>query len=234
MKTLSIIIAAYNEEKTIAEILSAIEAVNLGTDFKKEVIIVDDGSTDATRSILEKYAAKYKIFHHQKNRGKGAALRTGLSKSAGDFIIIQDADSEYDPQDYPKLLKPLIEGRADVIFGSRFIGSEPHRVLYFWHYAGNKILTTISNMLTNLNLTDMETGYKAFTRMAIDKILPKLRSNRFGIEPEITARVAQNKLRLMEVGISYHGRTYDEGKKINWKDGVAAIWHIIKFNLFSK
>ncbi len=232
MKTLSIVIPIYNEEKTIEKLLSAVEAVKLVRDFKKEIIIVDDGSTDKTREIVKNYENKHKIVYQPQNMGKGAALRTGFTQATGDFIIVQDADLEYDPNEYPKILAPLMDGRADVVYGSRFIGGEPHRVLYFWHYVANKILTMLSNMLTDLNLTDMETCYKAFTKDGLRKILPKLTSNRFGIEPEITARVAGEKLRVYEVGIAYSGRTYAEGKKINWKDGVAAIWHILKFNLW--
>lgn len=231
MQKLSIVIAIYNEEKTLEEILKQIEAVNLQK-LTKEIVLVDDGSTDKTRDILKKLENKYRVIYHEKNRGKGAAIRTGFSHATGDFIIIQDADLEYDPSEYPRLLKPLIDGKADVVYGSRFIGSDSHRVLYFWHNLGNKFLTMLSNIFTDLNLTDMETCYKAFTKEAINKILPHLTSERFGIEPEITAQVSKNQLRIYEVGISYSGRTYGEGKKINWKDGLAAIWHIIKFNLF--
>lgn len=230
MKKLSIIIAAYNESNTIEELLRQVEDVALPA-LEKEIIIVDDGSTDGTRDVLKKYEGRHKIFFSPHNRGKGAALRLGFSKATGDFIIIQDADLEYDPRDYPRLLSPLLEGRADVVFGSRFVGSAPHRVMYFWHYFGNRFLTTLSNLFSGLNLTDIEVGYKAFTKESLNKILPKLTSDRFGIEPEITARVAQAKLRSYEVGISYFGRDYNEGKKITWRDGVAAIWHIIKFNL---
>ncbi|OGY63262.1 MAG: glycosyl transferase [Candidatus Harrisonbacteria bacterium RIFCSPLOWO2_02_FULL_41_13b] len=230
MRKLSIVIAIYNEEKTLEEILKQIEAVNLQA-LTKEIVLVDDGSTDKTRDILKNLENKYRVIYHEKNRGKGAAIQTGFSHITGDFIIIQDADLEYDPNEYSRLLKPLMDGKADVVYGSRFIGSDSHRVLYFWHNLGNKFLTTLSNIFTDLNLTDMETCYKAFTKEAVAKILPRLTSNRFGIEPEITAQVAKNHLRIFEVGISYSGRTYTEGKKINWKDGFAAIWHIIKFNL---
>ncbi len=228
---LSIVIPVFNEGPTIEEMLRRVE--NAGPEnMEKEVIVVDDGSTDDTQSILEKYKAKYKIIRHRLNQGKGAAISTGFGEASGDFVIIQDADLEYDPGDYPKMLGPLIENKADVVYGSRFIGSEAHRILYFWHYAGNKFLTTLSNLFTNLNMTDMETGYKAFNRKAISTILPKIRSKRFGIEPELTALVAKNNLRIYEVGIAYSGRTYLEGKKVGWKDGLAAIWQIIKFNLF--
>jgi glycosyltransferase involved in cell wall biosynthesis len=228
----SIIIPVYNEIKTIRQILAAIKAVDLGG-LEKEIIIVDDCSTDGTKEALKELADSYRVFFFEKNQGKGAALRKGFSLASGDFIIMQDADLEYDPKEYPLLLGPLLEGKADVVFGSRFMGDRPHRVLFFWHSVANKILTLFSNMLTDLSLTDMETGYKAFTREAINKILPHLHANRFNIEPEITARVAQQKLRLFEVGISYYGRTYAEGKKIGAKDAFGAIWSIVKFNLFS-
>lgn len=229
--TLSIIIPAYNEKDTIQEILGVIDKVDLG-ELQKEIIVVDDGSTDGTRDILESLQDKYKIIFKDKNEGKGASLKLGFKAATGDVIIIQDADLEYDPHEYPRLLKPILEDRADVVYGSRFIGSDPHRVLFFWHYQGNRFLTFLSNMLSNITLTDMETCYKAFNRKALDLIKDKITAKRFGIEPELTALVAKNKLRIYEVGISYYGRTYQEGKHINWRDGLAAIWHVVKFNLF--
>ena len=231
MKKLSIVVPVYNEKNTINEILNLIEEVQLDN-LEKEIIIIDDFSIDGTRDILKDLENKYKIFYHSENMGKGVALRTGFSKVTGDIVIIQDADLEYDPNEYKRVINPILQGKADVVYGSRFVGSDPHRILFFWHYQGNKFLTWLSNMLTNLSLTDMETCYKAFNRQALDKFKDKLTSKRFGIEPEITALIAKNKFRIYEVGISYYGRTYEEGKKINWKDGLAAIYHIIKFNLF--
>ncbi len=224
MTKLSIVIPVYNERDTLHILISKVEAV----DYAKEIILVDDYSTDGTRDVLKKYEDKdnFQVLYHDRNKGKGAALRTGFSKAQGDIIIIQDADLEYDPVDYEILLAPILDGRADVVFGSRFQGGT-HRVLFFWHYLGNKFLTTLSNMFTNLNLTDMETGYKVFTKQVNDTLTFKC--NRFGFEPEFTAKVAKNKFRVYEVPISYSGRDYSEGKKITWKDGFAAIWYICKF-----
>jgi glycosyltransferase involved in cell wall biosynthesis len=225
---LSIIIPCFNERETI---LSLLEAVRDAPIANKEIILVDDGSTDGTRELLTSLKSDdLKVIFHHKNKGKGAALRTGFSAALGDICIVQDADMEYDPQEYPLVIGPILENKADVVFGSRFQGGRPHRVVYFWHRMGNALLTTLSNMLTDLNLSDMETCYKAFRREVIQSI--DIKENRFGFEPEITAKVARNKQwRIYEVGISYYGRTYDEGKKIGWKDGVRAIYCILKYNL---
>jgi glycosyltransferase involved in cell wall biosynthesis len=228
---LSIIIPVYNEQATIKEILSRVETASLPSGLQREIIVVDDGSRDSTRTILKSYEDRFKIIYQDMNQGKGAAVTRGLKESTGDFAIIQDADLEYDPGEYGKILKPLLDGVADVVYGSRFLGGESHRVLYYWHSVGNSLLTWLSNMFTNINLSDMETCYKAFNRKVVDDIKGKLQSKRFGIEPEITARVKF--YRIFEVGISYYGRTYKEGKHIGWKDGVSALWCIVKYNLFS-
>ena len=224
---LSVVIPVYNEHETINEILAAVRAVEL----EKEIILVDDFSTDGTRDKLQQIeqSGTAKVLYHEKNRGKGAALRTGFKAATGDLVIIQDADMEYDPQEYPKLIQPILDGKADVVYGSRFAGGESHRVLYFWHCVGNRFLTLLSNCLTNLNLTDMETCYKVFRREIIQSV--DIREDRFGFEPEITAKIARMGCRIYEVGISYSGRTYEKGKKIGWKDGMRAIWCILKYNL---
>ncbi len=227
---LSIIIPVYNEKNTVNKIIQQVQDVEL--DMEKEIILIDDGSTDGTREILKNLEyPNVKVKLHEKNQGKGSALQTGFSLATGDFVIIQDADLEYDPREYPVLLTPLLDGRADAVYGSRFLGG-PHRVLFFWHYIGNKFLTTLSNMLSNLNLTDMETCYKVFRKEILDKIT--IKSKRFGIEPEITMKLARQKCRIYEVPISYSGRDYTEGKKIGWKDGVAAIFHLIRFRFFDR
>ena len=225
---LSVIIPVYNEKNTIEEIIHRVLNVEIG--LEKEIIVVDDYSQDGTREILEGLnQLNIKVYFHSKNQGKGAALQTGFSKAEGDIILIQDADLEYDPREYPILLEPILDGRADAVYGSRFLGG-PHRVLFFWHYIGNRLLTTFSNIMSNLNLTDMETCYKAFKGEILNKIT--LKSKKFGFEPEITIKLAKLKCRIYEVPISYSGRDYNEGKKIGWKDGIAAIFHIIRFKFF--
>jgi glycosyltransferase involved in cell wall biosynthesis len=225
---LSIIIPAFNEAAFLPEVIRRVK----GTTYDKEIIIVDDGSTDGTREYLNDINAKdIKIILHNENMGKGAAFRSGLAVATGDVVIVQDADLEYDPKDYRALLEPIIDGKADVVYGSRFLGG-PHRVLFFWHSVGNSLITLLSNMLTDLNLTDMETGYKAFRREVFKNI--SIESNRFGFEPEITSKVAKKGFRIYEVPISYSGRSYQEGKKITWKDGIKAIFTVLKYNLFRR
>lgn len=229
LKKLSIVIPVFNEVKTLGQIIALIEKVAVAD---KELIIVDDCSTDGSREVLAGYRSKHKVIFLDQNSGKGAALRRGFKEVTGDIVIIQDADLEYDPNDYHALMKPILDDKADVVFGSRFFTSQPHRVLYFNHFLANRLITFLSNVFTGLNLSDVETCYKVFKRDALKQILPHLSSNRFGIEVELTAEVAKHKFRVFEVGISYSGRTYEEGKKINWRDGLAAIIHIIRFNIF--
>ncbi len=232
---LSVVMPVYNEQGTIREIVKCVCEVPI----RKEIIIVDDYSCDGTRDILRDLEKQFPtneenriiIEYHARNRGKGASLRTGFLKATGDVILVQDADLEYNPSEYPRLLQPIIEGKADVVYGSRFLGDQPHRVLYYWHYLGNKFLTTLSNCFTNLNLTDIETCYKAFTRRVADEIIPVLRQNRFGFEPEFTAKIARRGHRVYERSISYYGRTYEQGKKIGWRDGIKALWCIIRYGL---
>ena len=232
--TLSVLIPVFNERNTIEDIVDAVHAAPIKP-IRVEIVAVDDFSTDGTRDILQRLHTAgriHKLHLQPENRGKGAAIKQALGMSTGGIVIVQDADLEYTPDDWPVLLGPIVDGRADAVFGSRFLGG-PHRVLFFWHSVGNKVLTTFSNMLTNLNLTDMETCYKAMRGEVARKIQPELKSERFGFEPEITARLAKARARIFEVPISYSGRTYAEGKKINWKDGIAAFWHILKFNLLT-
>ena len=225
---LSIVIPCYNERGTIEAVIDAVRAAPGG---EKEIIVVDDCSRDGSGELLEgPLRAKVdRVLRHPVNRGKGAALRTGIAHATGDIVIIQDADLEYDPQQYPVLIEPILQGKADVVYGSRFLGGGPHRVLYFWHRVGNGLLTLVSNMFTNLNLTDMETCYKVFRREIIQSLV--IEEDRFGFEPEITAKLAKLRCRIFEVGISYYGRTYEEGKKIGWRDGVRALWCIVRYNL---
>jgi glycosyltransferase involved in cell wall biosynthesis len=225
---LSVVISCYNERNTIEALVKTVKEAPYAD---KEIIIVDDFSTDGTRDILRTRleGGGITVVYHERNRGKGAALRTGFKHANGDIVIVKDADLEYDPAEYPRIVKPILEGKAEVVYGSRFMGSDAHRVVYYWHMVGNWLLTTVSNMLTNINLTDMETCYKAFRRDILEKIT--IEEDRFGFEPEITAKVAKLRCRIYEVGISYYGRTYEQGKKIGWKDGFRAIWCIVKYNL---
>lgn len=226
---LTIVIPCYNEKSTIETLITAVKNSPYEN---KEIIVVDDCSTDGTREILKDRFESLvdRIIYHEKNSGKGAALRTGFQAATGDIVMVQDADLEYDPNEYPKIIEPILQDKADVVYGSRFVGGEPHRVLYFWHRLGNGLLTLLSNIFTNLNLTDMETCYKAFRRSIIQSI--EIEEDRFGFEPEITAKIAKKRCRVFEVGISYSGRTYEAGKKIGWRDGIKAIYCIIKYNLF--
>jgi glycosyltransferase involved in cell wall biosynthesis len=232
MTKLSVVIPAYNERHTVADLLRRVAEAPLPDGLELEMLVVDDGSSDGTRELLRELEAKadppFRLIEHPRNRGKGAALRTGFEHAAGDVVLVQDADLEYNPRDYPVLLQPILEDEADVVYGSRFLGG-PHRVMFFWHYVGNRLLTTMSNMFTDLNLSDMETCYKVFRAEVLGRL--NLVSNRFGIEPEITAKIAKAKVRIYEVPISYHGRTYAEGKKIGWRDGVSAIWAILRYNV---
>ena len=231
---LSVVIPVYNEQDTLLELVDAVRAVPI----RKELILVDDGSQDASRELLRDLEQKagddpqnsIAVAYHERNMGKGAALRTGFRLARGNVVIVQDSDLEYDPTEYLRLLRPIVEGEADVVYGSRFLGDQPHRVLYFWHFVGNKLLTTLSNGFTNLNLTDMETCYKLLKRPVVDEIAPTLRQDRFGFEPEVTAKIARRGYRVYEMSISYSGRTYEQGKKIGWRDGLTALWCIIRYS----
>jgi glycosyltransferase involved in cell wall biosynthesis len=233
VRKISIVIPAFNERATLEELLRRVARAPLPDGLEREILVVDDGSSDGTRELLREIAARgewpLRFFEQEVNQGKGAALRRGFAEATGDVILVQDADLEYDPREYALLLAPILQDEADAVFGSRFLGGRPHRVLLYWHSLGNRFLTTVSNMMSNLNLTDMETCYKVFRRSLLEGMV--LRSNRFGIEPELTAKLARRRARIYEVPISYHGRTYAEGKKIGWKDGIAALWAILRYNL---
>ena len=226
--TLSVVIPVYNEARTIVEVIGRV--LNAPVDLAKEIIVVDDASTDGTRQLLQNMSsAQIRLLLHDVNRGKGSAIRTGVAHATGDIVLIQDADLEYDPRDYPQLLEPILEGHADVVFGNRFHGG-PHRVLYFWHYAANRLLTLCTNLLTQLNVTDMEVGYKVFRRDVLRRLT--LSSDRFGFEPEVTVKIAKLGCRVYEVPVRYYGRTYEEGKKITWRDGLAALYHLVRYRFF--
>ena len=230
-RTLTVVIPVYNEKDTLDDLIARVLAAPC--DLETDIVLVDDFSTDGTRELVKKYEGEpeFTVLYHEKNQGKGAALRTGFAAATGDLVLIQDADLEYDPGDYPTLLAPILAGRADAVFGSRFLGGE-HRVLYFWHYVANRSITLFSNFLTNLNLTDMEVCYKVFRRALLAEF--EIEAKRFGIEPELTAKLARLGCRIYEVPVAYYGRTYEEGKKITWRDGVAALWHILRFNLMTR
>jgi glycosyltransferase involved in cell wall biosynthesis len=235
---LSVIVPAYNEESTIVEILEKVQKVKLIHNISKEIIVIDDASTDRTKQVVETYIQSQNfdnvfLFHHKKNMGKGAALHTGIAEARGDFVVVQDADLEYNPEEFNILLSPIIEGYADAVYGSRFMGGKPHRILFFWHSLGNKFLTSLSNAFTNLNLSDMETCYKMWKREIIQGV--SLKEKRFGFEPEVTAKISRLPgVRIYEIGISYYGRSYEDGKKIGWKDGFRAIYCILKYNIWAK
>ena len=230
-KSVSIVIPVFNEERTIEEIVKRVEKADV-SGLKKQIVLVDDASRDRSPDILQKFAKKHTVLIHPINQGKTAALRTGFKSAVGDVVIVQDADLEYDPDEYVRLLEPILEGKADIVYGSRFAGHGPHRVVFFWHSVGNKLLTTLSNMITNLNLSDMETCYKVFRREVLDGV--EIESSRFGFEPEFTVKMARRGKVFYEIGISYYGRSYAEGKKINWRDGFAAIWYLLRFGIFSR